>query len=444
MHAMNSPVRHRIWVLIVASLMLCASPGWGAPQPGLEDTLFGTNGKAATTDPTDATKATGRECPMAKSGDIETDYSLAVDLFGQIAVGSTDAFYGLFTGTLSAYVDGSAHRSIYGCTGVPSNSAPLASKAPATATNDIYAAGSIDGDAAIVVYQTGSNTFTGIPIHLSSSGSDRLLGIAHLSGSTFAVAGEINSAAEALIVDLSGVTPQVTPGFYIDAGSPDNVFFDLALNHAGTTGYAVGRTGASLLVCKIDYPGGKPNSDFGCKSYSINDGAEGHQVVILNNGDIAIVGTFYTSAVPRMFIAVLNGMTGAPDTAFDTDGLWVEGITNSTQSEGWGLVAMDFGFAAVGWADISGNRELIMPVFDGLQPDTRYPNSGIVHEAIGTGGHAISVARVTPAVAAPLSPAVASQDFDFAVAGDENDGADMFVIQYQGVQPDSLFGNGFE
>ncbi len=440
---MHGLARFGIWVLIFLSLMLCAGPGWGAPLPGLEDTFFGTNGKAATTDPPDSTKAAGRICPASKSGDVDTDYALAVDLFGSLLQGNFGAFVGSWYGSQQIVkIDSNNPSSFFGCTGAASGSSQGYAKAPSAATNDIYAVGSIGGEAAIINYQPASGTFTDIPIDLSNSGSDRLLGIAHLSGSTFAVAGQVNAQAIVRSVDLSSDPPSVSGGIIIDLGAPDSVFFDVALSRDGTAGFVVGRTATYLIVCKLAFPGGTLVSEFaggGCELANFGGQfAEGHQVVVLNNGDIAIVGTVYYSGTPRMFIAVVNAMTGAQDNAFDSDALWVENISGSTQSEGWGLVAMDFGFAAVGWADISGQRELIMPVFDGLQPDTRYPNSGIVHEAIGTGGHAISVA-----LAAPASP-TALRDFDFAVAGDENDGAQAFVIQYQAVQPDSLFGNGFD
>lgn len=444
---------NRCSIVAMAAILLASWPMAGKCAPGDPDALFGTNGKAVVTDPSDTTKAAGRICALAKSKDVDTSYAVAVDFFKTLAQGQFGGFLARLNGSNNLdYLrlhDQAGDNSFFGCAGAAGGSSPTGTRVPTAPVDYYYAVGSIAGEAGFVKYDPGLDMFTDIPLDLSSSGNDRLLGVAPFGAGTFVVAGEVNSVAEAALVDLSGATPAVSSVVTVNVGAPDNVFYDVALSRDGTAAYIVGRGSIYEVVCKVAYPSGTPVTEFGgtgCLGSDLGgQAAEAHQVVPLNNGDIAITGWVYLSGISRMFIIALDGMTGAADPAFDGDGKWIEAIDGSTQSQGWGLAAMDFGFAAVGWVDVSGQREMMMPVFDGLQADTRYPNGGIVLEAIGTEGHAISVARVSQPPPPPsLQPAAVPQDFDFAVAGDEDNGAQAFVIQFQGMEPDSLFGNGFE
>jgi hypothetical protein len=292
----------------------------------------------------------------------------------------------------------------------------------------------------MAVYNYDGDKITQTVIQLGP-GNAAVPGIAHLGGTRYAVSGFANQNFIFGEVDTSKSPP--FPINTINISTNDfgfDVGFPPVLTGGPVTGYAVGRGGNDMLLCKATFPGAVLVPTFGtggCVITDLNGGTavEGREVAMLSNGDAVVAG----QRSGRFVIAVFDGTTGALDPAFHGVGFWTESLPGSTESQGWSVVARNSGIYALGWARIGGVRELVLPVFDGFELDPRYENGGIIRAPmVGTEGFPISLKLGAPPPPGNLP------ELRLWAAGSESGLNQGFVYRFAAVEPTRIFSSNFE
>ncbi|MBZ0111664.1 MAG: hypothetical protein K8J08_04315 [Thermoanaerobaculia bacterium] len=403
------------------------SPTATAIPPGNEDGVYGTNGKYTWSKPSS----------VIESANLLTDGSLLVTFdktsllqAGGDHIAPNGDFHDAFTSTCRA-----------GCSLGNGSAAAIATpKAPPrTLGNPLVHIGGMDG------FELTVFTFDGTVIEETvidlGGGNAAAPGIAYLGGTRYAVSGFSNE--NFIFGEVNTNPPQVVMMNTVDISTNDfgfDVGFPPVLGAGSATGYAVGRGGNSMILCKATFPGAVLVSSFGAGGCVITDlgggsAVEGREVAMLPDGDAVVAGM----RSGRFFVAVFDGTTGDLDPTFDGDGIWIESVAGSTESQGWSVVTRGYGIFALGWIRVGGVRELLAPVFDGYELDSRYENGGLIRAPmVGTEGFPISLKVGVP------PPPGNDPELRIWAAGTESGFNQGFVYRFAAVEPTRGFFDGFE